>query len=114
MKSRNRKIFSFSIIVVFLISILSGGVWFLIRSQYPKIIKSLPDPFIFNNETRVSTQHEWEMRREEIKILIQEKQYGTIPKRPDRISASRLKSESMENGTKDTVKLKITPFNSTP
>jgi hypothetical protein len=114
MKPHKRKIISIVIISVFLTSILSGGVWFLIRQKYPKIIKSLPDPFILNNGTRVSTTDEWEVRRSEIKALLQSVEYGTIPDRPDAILATETQSEILENGTKKTVVLSITPFNSTP
>ena len=79
MKPPKRKIIAIVIVSVFLTSILSGGVWFLVRQKYPKIIKSLPDPFILNNGTRVSTQEEWETRRVEIKDLLQSIEYGTIP-----------------------------------
>jgi hypothetical protein len=114
MKPHNKKITAIIIISIFAISIFSGGVWFLIRLKYPKIIKSLPDPFILNNGTRVSTTQEWEIRRGEIKTLLQNLEYGTIPGRPDRIQASKIATETLENGTKDTIILKITPFNSTP
>ena len=114
MKPPKRKIIAIAIVSVFLTSILSGGVWFLVRQKYPKIIKSLPDPFILNNGTRISTQEEWETRRVEIKDLLQSIEYGTIPGRPDKIHATEINSEIVVNGTKKTVVLSITPFNSTP
>ena len=114
MKLGKRKLIAIVIISVFAASILSGGVWFLVRQKYPKIINSLPDPFLLNNGTRVSTQQEWEIRRNEIKDLLQSIEYGTIPGRPDAILATEANSEILENGTKKTVVLSITPFNSTP
>ncbi len=114
MKTRNRKLVSIVIISVFATSILSGGVWFLVRQKYPKIIKSLPDPFLFNNGTRVSTPQEWQIRRTEIKDLLQSIEYGTIPERPDAILATEVSSEVLDNGTKKSIVLSITPFNSTP
>jgi hypothetical protein len=114
MRPNQRKLFSIIIILIFVVSFLSGGVWVLVRFSYPKIIKSLPDPFIFNNGTRVSTIQEWELRRNEIKSLLQSIEYGTIPGRPDAIHATRVNNETVENGTKDTIILSITPFNATP
>ncbi|MHA1110742.1 MAG: glucuronyl esterase domain-containing protein [Promethearchaeota archaeon] len=107
MKLSKRKLIAIVIISVFTVSILSGGVWFLVRQKYPKIIKSLPDPFILNNGTRVSTQQEWEIRRTEIKQLLQSLEFGTIPDRPDGILATETHSEVLENGTKKTVVLSI-------
>ncbi len=57
---------------------------------------------------------EWETRRIEIKEMLQSIEYGTIPGRPDAILATETNSQILENGTKKTVVLSITPFNSTP
>ncbi len=114
MKMQQKKLVSILIMSVVSFNILAGGLWYLVRLKYPKIIKNLPDPFILNNGTRVSTPEEWEIRRSEIKDLLQSIEYGTIPGRPDRIDASEVEIEEIEGGIKKTINLSITPFNSTP
>ncbi|MBN2155019.1 MAG: hypothetical protein JW776_03155 [Candidatus Lokiarchaeota archaeon] len=114
MERRMRKILVTLILSAFVCSIISGGTWFLVRQKYPKIIKSLPDPFLLNNGSRVSTLEEWEVRRDEIITLLLSIEYGTIPNRPDSIVTTEIQQEQLSNGTKKTVILSLFPFNSTP
>jgi len=114
MKSLKCKIFSISIISAIFLSMVSGGIWFLVRQQFPRIIKCLPDPFLLNNGTRASTTEEWKEKRDEIKVLLQSIEYGTIPGHPDAILATEVHYEILSNGTKKTVILSLVPFNSTP
>ncbi len=50
-----------------------------------RIIKKLPDPFLMNNGQRVKNQQDWTNRREEIKKLILDIQYGTMPGPPEEV-----------------------------
>jgi hypothetical protein len=48
----------------------------------------LPDPFQFQNGTRVKAVNEWRERREEISRLAQKFQYGTYPVRPEKVTGT--------------------------
>jgi hypothetical protein len=70
--------------------VIAAGVmvpilYFVIGHDHPLVIKPFPDPFIFNNGTRVSTIQDWNARRGEIKDLLLNTEYGTMPGRPDRM-----------------------------
>lgn len=43
----------------------------------------LPDPFLFEDGSRVKTEADWRRRREEIKKTAVELQYGTLPPEPE-------------------------------
>jgi len=51
-------------------------------------IKELPDPFLFNNGTRVDSEADWFTRREEIKELLADIEYGHMPPAPDGLNAT--------------------------
>ncbi len=96
--------------------LVSFGVvsYFLLGPLTTKIIKPLPDPFLFNNGTRVATQSDWMARREEIKTTLLEIEYGRMPGRPDAIEASVESIEPLEYGTVQYIILTIVPHNETP
>ncbi|KAG6868395.1 hypothetical protein C0993_003631 [Termitomyces sp. T159_Od127] len=48
----------------------------------------LPDPFKFVGGTRTSTKADWDCRREEISQLLQRYELGTLPPKPESITAS--------------------------
>ncbi len=48
-----------------------------------KVLGKLPDPFVFDDGTRVKTADDWERRRKEIYKTAVELQYGTIPPEPE-------------------------------
>ncbi|MBN2150127.1 MAG: hypothetical protein JW839_01650 [Candidatus Lokiarchaeota archaeon] len=52
-----------------------------------ELIKKFPDPFVRNNGKRVASLTEWETRREEIKEIILDFEYGTMPGPPARVDA---------------------------
>ncbi len=56
------------LIIILLVGSGFGG-YFLYRKFHPKIIKPFPDPFVFNNGTRVDTVGDWVSRRNEIKEI---------------------------------------------
>ncbi|MBD3197434.1 MAG: hypothetical protein GF317_20435 [Candidatus Lokiarchaeota archaeon] len=119
MKSSNFKIGWKTILklgfLAFLIAIPLYGLYFWYRLDEPMIIKSLPDPFILNNGTRVSTEAEWNLRRNEIKETLQNLEYGHLPGNPDRIEVTNLSSQDLGEGKiLNTLKMTIIPNNSLP
>ena len=64
--------------------------------QFPPV-KELPDPFVFANGTRVQTTRDWPRRRGEIKKLVQQYAYGSLPPPGGSVMAEEL--ESTHNAT---------------
>jgi hypothetical protein len=61
-------------------------------------IPQLPDPFLFPDGTRVKTRADWERRREQIKALILDYEYGHPPTAQVKVSAKQstvIKDEKM-------------------
>ena len=48
-----------------------------------ELLAELPDPFLFNDGTRVSSRSDWARRRDEIYHDVVELQYGTMPPKPE-------------------------------
>src|SRR5260221_8491214 len=46
------------------------------------VVKDLPDPFLFNDDTRVKTRENWPRRRAELQEAILHYQYGQMPPQP--------------------------------
>ena len=57
-------------------------------------IKELPDPFLFQDGSRVKTREDWQRRRDELKTLIQHYEYGYLPPAPGNV-------EAQETGSKE-------------
>lgn len=55
-------------------------------------IQQLPDPFLFNNGSRVATRDDWARRREELKALVLYYEYGHMPPAPGNVKATELSS----------------------
>ena len=76
------------VVVLFIGIIVIGafgtGIWFWLNdaNNHVKIVKLLPDPFIFNNGSRVQSIREWEFRRVEIKEVLADIEYGHMPPAP--------------------------------
>lgn len=80
-----------------------------------QLIKELPDPFRFENGQRVKSDNDWQRRREEIKNLLCNIQYGTMPGTPEKVTAKILKSETFKNGEScEQVHLAFTPQKDQP
>lgn len=74
-----------------------------------------PDPFVFNNGTAVETVQDWQVRRDEIKEMILDIQYGRPPGRPDALNVTHVSSETRPDGSSfSTVILTVVPSNTTP
>ena len=51
-------------------------------------IEELPDPFKFQDGTRMKSKADWPKRREELSQLIQKYQYGPYPAKPDKVTGT--------------------------
>lgn len=49
------------------------------------VVEELPDPFLFQDGTRVQTREDWQKRREEMKELILSIEYGHVPPGPGNV-----------------------------
>lgn len=63
-----------------------------------KLIKELPDPFVMQDGSRVATVEDWNHRREEIKDLMLNIQYGTMPNSPEEVKVKTLESKTFDEG----------------
>ncbi|MBD3228615.1 MAG: hypothetical protein GF329_10555 [Candidatus Lokiarchaeota archaeon] len=108
-----------TILLIFLCIMLLGsgtnGIFFLYRLDKPKIIDKFLDPFIFNNGTRVQTKDDWRERRNEIKELLLDIEYGHMPGHSSSITSEILSSQNLSGGNElNTIKLIMTPNSSKP
>lgn len=80
-----------------------------------RLIKELPDPFLLKNGQRVASIKDWQKRREEIKDMMLNIQYGTMPDAPEGVFATTLETETFKNGeTREKLRLEFTPQKSHP
>jgi hypothetical protein len=56
------------------------------------VVRELPDPFLFMNGSRVQTKRDWTRRRQEIKQLVQQYAYGTVPAAGGNVTAEELEA----------------------
>src|SRR5580704_2338244 len=52
-------------------------------------IKELPNPFTFVDGSPVKTKADWERRRQEIKELFQDYEYGHMPPKPQKMTVKK-------------------------
>ncbi|MBN2153141.1 MAG: hypothetical protein JW839_16935, partial [Candidatus Lokiarchaeota archaeon] len=89
--------------------------YLVVGSDHPLVIKPFPDPFMFNNGTRVDSGSDWDARRAEIKDLLLETEYGTMPGHPDRINGTETSTIDLGGGrTLHVVALTVVPSNASP
>src|SRR5436305_13774863 len=62
------------------------------------IIKGLPDPFLFNDGTRVKTREDWPRRRAEIQAAVLHYEYGQMPPSPGNTAGVELVSSGSKAG----------------
>ena len=60
--------------------------------------RDLPELFRFEDGTLVVTKEDWIKRREEMKRTLLYIQYGTMPSRPDRVSAETTNVKPHKSG----------------
>ena len=63
-----------------------------------KLIKKLPDPFLKEDGNRVVTLEDWNLRRQEIKDMIINIQYGSMPNSPEKVTITNLESKTLDGG----------------
>ena len=59
----------------------------------------LPDPFLKQGGGRITKKEEWHAQREYYKGLLEERFYGKMPPRPDRLSGERLLTKKIWKGS---------------
>jgi hypothetical protein len=75
-----------------------------------RLITELPDPFLLKNGQRVASIEDWQQRREEIKDMMLNIQYGTMPGAPEAVSTTTLETETLDSGeTREKLRLEFTP-----
>ncbi len=85
-----------------------------IRLHNPKVLGELPDVLSFNNGTQVDSSSAWDIRRDEIKILLEDFEYGHMPGRPDAIQAHLLSTNSLlRDGLVEKYNITVVPSNET-
>ena len=77
-----------------------------------KQIKELPNPFIFDDGSKVASSSDWIKLRDEIIAMAQHYEYGYLPSKPDHLNATlhqnNLDIEVTVNKTKITFNAKVT------
>jgi len=115
---KNSKIKKCLFVVLFVGLIGSGlghGIFLYMKDNFAFIVKPIPDPFLFNNGTRVTTTADWEIRRTEIAEIIQTVEYGHLPGRPDAIKVTQLSQKLLANqSTLTLLVFTLIPHNATP
>src|SRR3954453_184036 len=77
--------------------VTATGSHFPSLEQLP-IIKGLPDPFRFNDGTRVKTREDWPRRRAEIQAAVLHYEYGQMPPSPGNTAGVELVSSGSKAG----------------
>jgi hypothetical protein len=100
---------AFVVIALFAIPLLAAA-----PAEHPSVeqlpvIKDLPDPFLFNDGTRVQSKEDWPRRRAEIQDAILHYEYGQVPPAPGNTQGVELVSSGSKAGPGATHKVfKIT------
>jgi hypothetical protein len=62
------------------------------------IQKELPDPLTFRDRRKVTTPEQWKQRREEMKAILQEYEYGHMPPPPGNVQGKEVASKLLADG----------------
>ena len=76
--------------------------------QLPSI-KELPDPFLFQDGSRVTTRDDWNRRRDELKALVQHYEYGYLPPVPNNVEAQEIGSKELADAVEKQYTLTMGP-----
>jgi hypothetical protein len=115
MQKRTMYIILASLLVVIIVVPGVALTTYQIRLHHPKVLGPLPEVLALNNGTPVDSSALWATRREEIKTMLEDYEYGHMPGRPDAIQAQQLSTSPLQQeGTLETYSLIITPSNATP
>lgn len=61
--------------------------------------KEMPDPLVMNDGTKVTTPEQWRARREEMKALLEEYEYGHMPPPPGNVKGREtVAAKTLQNG----------------
>ncbi|NKB71211.1 MAG: hypothetical protein GKR89_29415 [Candidatus Latescibacteria bacterium] len=63
-----------------------------------RLIKNLPDPFILQEGRRVASIDDWHQRRAQIKDMMLNMQYGTMPGPPEKVTLSTVEQQPLASG----------------
>lgn len=61
--------------------------------------KEMPDPLVMNDGTKVTTQEQWKKRREEMKAILEEYEYGHMPPAPGNVKGKEMAKKVLADGT---------------
>lgn len=80
-----------------------AGVGAMPTTEFPAVarlsaVRELPDPFLFQEGTRVRTRDDWAKRRAEIQALVLHYQYGTLPPAQDKVTGREISSQKTADG----------------
>ena len=77
------------------------------------VVKGLPDPFVFNDGTRMTKPDQWPRRRDELQAMILHYEYGELPPAPGNTVGVELVSGSaaVKGATRRVVKITCGPEN---
>ena len=80
-----------------------------------RLISELPDPFLMQDGRRVASLNDWQQRREKIKDMMLNIQYGTMPGAPESVAVQTLETETLDGGeTREKLRLEFTPQKDRP
>jgi hypothetical protein len=85
-KERRKKVLAGFLISIFIFSGI--GIFFLVDYLSIHIHGEFQNPFIFNDRTPVASLSDWNVRREEIKEILMDIEYGHIPPHPDKLNVT--------------------------
>ncbi len=80
-----------------------------------QFVKELPNPFLMENGNNVKDIEDWNVRREEIKNLVLDIEYGTMPDAPEGMNVETVQSNKIDEEVyHEKLKFTLTPNNATP
>jgi hypothetical protein len=59
------------------------------------VIKEVPDPLVMNDGTHVTTRDQWQKRREEMKAILEEYEYGHMPPAPGNTAGKEISAKDL-------------------
>ncbi|GAB4317505.1 MAG: acetylxylan esterase [Promethearchaeota archaeon] len=113
-RSRRAKVVAATLAISVIAAAAAAGWYSFLGPVSVKVVKAFPDPFLFANGTRASTPGQWEARREEIRTLLLELEYGTVPGRPDALKVGLVGTQQLEFCTLEELTFTVVPHNASP
>src|SRR5476649_2610585 len=90
-----KSIFAFGFVIA-----LTGA---LVRASMPSVDDlpvhtEMPDPLVSNDGQKVSTVEQWRQRREEMKQILEEYEFGHMPPAPGNVMGREVQSRKLNDG----------------